>query len=169
MLVGLMTDTHDRLPAITELVARMQSAGVGFLLHAGDFCSPFSLTPFFEANMAVGGIFGRNDGDPQGIRAKASQGMGVELYESPHSFQISGKRILLVHDLGDVNDRSIDEHALVVHGCSHQRELRTHGKVTLVNPGEACGWLTGKPSAAIVDLDTMKVDWLTLEGKEWAR
>ena len=169
MLVGLMTDTHDRLPAIAELVTRMQAAGVGFLLHAGDYCSPFSLIPFFETNMAVGGIFGRNDGDPQGIRAKASQGMGVELYESPHSFEISGKRILLVHDVGDVNERSIEEHALVVHGCSHQREIRTQGKVTIVNPGEACGWLTGKPSAAIVDLDTMKVDWLTLEGKEWAR
>ncbi|HEX2718172.1 MAG TPA: YfcE family phosphodiesterase [Gemmatimonadaceae bacterium] len=169
MLVGLMTDTHDRLPAIAELVTRMQAAGVGFLLHAGDFCSPFSLIPFFERNMAVGGIFGRNDGDPEGIRAKASQGMGVELYESPHSFEISGQRILLVHDLGDVNERSIEGHALVVHGCSHQREIRTQGKVTIVNPGEACGWLTGKPSAAIVDLDTMKVDWLTLEGKEWAR
>ena len=169
MLVGLMADTHDRLPAIAELVRRMQDAGVGFVLHAGDFCSPFSLTPFFEANVALGGVFGRNDGDPQGLRAKASQGMGVELYESPHSVQISGKRILVVHDLGDVNERSIEDHALVVHGCSHQREARTHGKVTIVNPGEACGWLTGRPSAAMIDLDSMKVDWLTLDGKEWAR
>jgi putative phosphoesterase len=169
MLLGLMADTHDRLPAITELVKRMQDAGVGFVLHAGDFCSPFSLLPFFEANVALGGVFGRNDGDPQGLRAKASQGMGVELYESPHSFQISGKRILLVHDLGDVNERSIEEHALVVHGCSHQRETSTHDRVTLVNPGEACGWLTGQPSAAVVDFETMKVDWVTLDKKEWTR
>ena len=169
MLVGLMTDTHDRLPAIAELVRRMQEAGVGFVLHAGDYCSPFSLTPFFDRNMALGGIFGRNDGDPEGIRAKASQGMGVELYESPHSFEISGKRILLVHDLGDVNDRSIEEHVLVVHGCSHRREARTHDKVTLVNPGEACGWLTGEPTAAIVELDTMRVEWITLDRKEWTR
>ena len=169
MLVGLMTDTHDRLPAIAELVKRMQEAGVGFLLHAGDFCSPFALTPFFAANMAVGGVFGRNDGDPQGIRAKAAQGMGVEIYESPHSFEISGKRILLVHDIGDVNERSIEEHALVVHGCSHQRDVRTAEGVTIVNPGEACGWLTGSPSAAIADLGTMKVEWLTLEGGEWRR
>lgn len=169
MLVGLMADTHDRLPAIAELVRRMQQAGVGFVLHAGDFCSPFSLVPFFSANVALGGVFGRNDGDPQGLRAKAAQGMGVELYESPHSFEINGKRILLVHDIGDVNERSIEEHALVVHGCSHRRETRTHGGVRIVNPGEACGWLGGEPSAAVIDLDTMEPDWLTLDAETWAR
>ena len=169
MRVGLMADSHDRLPAIAELVARMQAKGAEFLLHAGDYCSPFSLTPFFEAQVPLSGVFGRNDGDPEGIRAKAQQGMGIELYESPHSFDIGGKRILIVHDIGDVNDRSIEGHALVVHGCSHERSEERRGNVLIVNPGEACGWLSGKPSAAVLDLDTMQVEWITLDGKEWAR
>jgi hypothetical protein len=37
----------------------------------------------------------------------------------------------------------------------------------LVNPGEGCGWLYGVPSAAIVDLDTLQVEMLRLDGDEW--
>jgi len=48
MKIGLIADTHDRLPAIAELVRQMQAGGVGMLLHAGDYCSPFSLTPMEE-------------------------------------------------------------------------------------------------------------------------
>lgn len=167
MRVGLMADSHDRLPAVAELVKRMQAGGVGFILHAGDYCSPFSLTPFFTANVALAGVFGRNDGDREGIRAKAVQGMGVELYESPHSVEIGGKRVLVVHDIGEVNDRSLDEHALVVHGCTHEPAEGRRGDVLIVNPGEACGWLTGTPTAAILDLDTFELEWLRLEGPQW--
>ena len=167
MRIGLIADAHDRVPAIAELVRRMQAAGVGMVLHAGDYCSPFSLAPFSEANVSVAGVFGRNDGDQEGIRAKAVQGMGVELYESPHSVEIGGKRVLVVHDIGEVNDRSLDEHALVVHGCTHEPSESRRGDVLIVNPGEACGWLSGTPTAAILDLNTFELEWLRLEGPEW--
>src|SRR6476661_7888579 len=149
MRVGLMADSHDRLPAMAELVKRMQDAGAGFILHAGDFCAPFALQPFFDAQVAVGGVFGRNDGDQEGLRAKAAQAMGIELFESPHSFDLNGTRMLIVHD------------------CTHERSEQRRGSALIINPGEACGWLTGKPSAAVLDLSTMTVEWLGLEGPEW--
>ena len=64
MKVGLMADTHDRVPAIKELIEVMLSRGVSLIMHAGDYCAPFSLDPFNDANFALLGIFGRNDGDP---------------------------------------------------------------------------------------------------------
>jgi predicted phosphodiesterase len=112
--------------------------------------------------MAVLGIFGRNDGDPEGLKAHAAAGVGTELYESPHSFDVSGSRILLVHDLGEVNKRSIDAHDIVVHGLTHRQETVTRGKTLLINPGEACGWLSGRCTAALLDLDTKQVEILTL-------
>ncbi len=167
MRVGLMADSHDRVPAIAELVSRMQEAGVGFILHAGDFCSPFSLQPYIDAQIALAGVFGRNDGDHEGLRAKAAQAMGIELYESPHSFSLGDRRTLLVHDIGEVNERSIEEHAIVITGCSHERAEQRRGEVLIVNPGEACGWLRGVPSAAILDLDTLAVEWITLDDPKW--
>ena len=169
MRVGLMADSHDRLPAIAELTRRMTDAGIGLVLHAGDFCSPFALAPFFDANVALLGVFGRNDGDHEGLRAKAAQGMGMELYESPHSFDVAGQQIMIVHDLGEVSARSVDSHAIVIHGCSHRADTRTRGDTLIVNPGEACGWLYGPPTAAILDLETKRVEILSLEGDEWRR
>jgi len=167
MRIGLLADTHDRVPAVTELLRRMREAGVHMVLHAGDFCSPFIFRPFHEASMPIAGVFGRNDGDHAGLRAAAASVVGAELYESPHSLEVDGERILVVHDLGDVPHGSITKHALVVHGCSHREEMKTRGDTLLVNPGEGCGWLYGAPTAAIIDLQSKKVEILKLTDPEW--
>jgi uncharacterized protein len=162
MLVGLMADTHCRLPAIRQLIEIMQQRGVNMVLHAGDYCAPFALLPFQATNMALAGVFGRNDGDQEGLRAVAQQSMGIELYESPHSLELGGQRVLIVHDIQDVNARSIESHTVVIHGQTHREEMKSRGDTLIVNPGEGCGWLYGRPSAAILDLDTLKVDFFTL-------
>ncbi len=167
MRVGLIADTHDRLPAIAELVRQMQASGIGMVLHAGDYCSPFALKAFEEAHMSVAGVFGKNDGDRQGLVSRAQTAFGAELFEAPHSFEMAGHRILLVHDIGDVNKRSIASHEIVIHGHTHQQEMKTRGDTLIVNPGEGCGWLYGTPSAAILDLDSRDVEFLTLAGPEW--
>jgi putative phosphoesterase len=167
MRVGLMSDSHDRVPAVAEFVAQMQEAGIGMVLHAGDFCAPFSLEPFEAAHMSVAGVFGKNDGDPTGLRARAASSFGMELFESPHSFEIGGRRILLVHDLADIPERSVESHEIVVHGHLHRQEMKTRGETLIVNPGESCGWVNGAPTAAILDLDARSVEFLTLNGPQW--
>ena len=162
MRVGLMADTHDRVPAIAEIVQRMVAGGASLVMHAGDYCSPFSLAPFHDANVPLLGVFGRNDGDPEGLSAYAAQGMGTELYESPHSFEVGDQQILLVHDIGDVSQRSIEQHHLVIHGCSHQVEMKTRGETLLVNPGEAAGWLYGSCTAILLDMETKEVEIVKL-------
>ena len=47
-------------------------------------------------------------------------------------------------------------HDLIVYGHTHQIDLRERPCVVL-NPGEAGGWLTGRCTAALVDLESMKV------------
>jgi putative phosphoesterase len=167
MRVGLISDTHDRLPAIAELVTQMQAAGVGMVLHAGDYCSPFSLKPFEEAHVSLAGVFGHNDGDTQGLVSRAQSGFGAEIFESPHSFEIGGRRVLLIHDIADVQKRSVTSHDIVIQGNTHQQEMKTRGETLIINPGEGCGWLYGTPSAAILDLDSRHVEFLSLTGPQW--
>ncbi len=168
MLVGLMSDTHDRVPAIAELLRLMTEKGVSMVLHAGDYCSPFAIKPFQTANMAMAGVFGRNDGDPEGLRSAAAQGMGIELFESPHSLTIGEHKILIVHDIGDVSARSIKGHHIVIHGQEHQQSMKTRGDTLIINPGEACGWIHGAPTAAILDLDSKHVEFIKLSDPQWA-
>lgn len=168
MRIGLLSDTHDRVPAVRELLQQMIAGGVSLVMHAGDYCSPFTLRPFHEASIPMLGVFGRNDGDRDALQAAAKSDFGAaELFESPHSFDLGGKSVLLVHDLSDVHQRSVDGHQVIVHGFTHMSEMKTRGDSLLVNPGEGCGWLHGSPSAAILDLDTMQVEFLKLTGPEW--
>lgn len=167
MKIGLMADSHDRVPAVAELLKQMREAGATMVLHAGDYVSPFALKPFDDMHMALQGVFGRNDGDHQGLLSRASAGIGLEIFESPHSFDVGGNQILLVHDLADVQKRSIKAHSVVVHGFAHQQTMKSQGDTLLVNPGEACGWMHGTPGAAILDLDTKQVEFITLKGDEW--
>lgn len=163
MKVGLLADTHDRLPAIGALLDAMQAHGAGIILHAGDYCAPFALRPFVERSIPMIGVFGRNDGDQEGLRAYAQQGVGIEIFESPHSLELGGQRILIVHDIQDAGQRSIDSHSIVVHGFTHREEMKDRGETLIVNPGEGCGWLHGDPSGAILDLDTRKVEFIKLK------
>ena len=79
MKIGLMADSHDRLPAIVEFLRQMRDAGATMVLHAGDYISPLSLKPFEDVHMTLQGVFGRNDGDPQGLLARAGAGLSLSL------------------------------------------------------------------------------------------
>jgi uncharacterized protein len=169
MRIGLMSDSHDRVPAVAELLRLMIAGGCGMVLHAGDYCAPFVLRPFEDAKLSLAGVYGNNDGDKQGLLTRAQSSFGTELFDSPHSFEIGGQRLLLVHDIGDVQQRSIESHSIVVHGGTHKQEMKSRGDTLIVNPGEACGWLYGTPSAGILDLDTKQVEFLILDPSEWRR
>jgi putative phosphoesterase len=167
MLIGLIADTHDRVPAIAALVAQLAEQRVELLLHAGDYCSPFALAPLHELRVPIVGVFGRNDGDRDGLTAAASAGLETELHEAPHSLKVGERRILLLHDVSDVPAQSLESHDIVVHGCQHRPEMKERGNTLLVCPGEGCGWIHGSPGAALLDLSTKRVEFLKLSGPEW--
>ena len=169
MRVGLLSDAHDRVPAIDALLREMLARDVNFVLHAGDYCSPFSLKPFQDHNVAMAGVFGRNDGDPEGLRSFAEQGMGQELFESPHSFKLGEHKVLMVHDIGDVSELSLNSHDMVIHGHTHLQEMKTRGDTLILNPGEGCGWLYAAPAAALLDTDSRHVEFIKLPASEWPR
>ena len=77
MRLGLISDTHDRVPAVADLLQKFADKGVSMVMHAGDYCAPFCLAPFHQRGMALLGVFGRNDGDRETLSAYAARGMGT--------------------------------------------------------------------------------------------
>jgi uncharacterized protein len=166
--IGVLADTHDRVPAVAEFLAEFARRGVTLVVHAGDFCAPFSLLPFREAGFPLLGVFGRNDGDHDGLVAAATAlPAGGEIFKGPHSVEIDGTSLLIVHDPADTTTRSLDAHAIVVYGFTHKPEMTERAGSLLLNPGEACGWLTGTPAAAVLDLAARRVEFLTLTDERW--
>ncbi len=160
MLIGIISDSHDHLENVRRALALFRERGVEIVLHAGDFVSPFVSEPFRELGVRVIGVFGNNDGDKLYLRERFS-GVG-ELHFGPHELELGGRRILLMHE-----PRALEalvasgRYDLVVYGHTHRAEIR-EGRPLVINPGELGGWLTGQPSAALVDLMALRGELLRL-------
>ena len=157
MLIGLISDTHDNLPLIDRAVWRLNEEKVELVLHAGDYVAGFVIPRFKALNAKLIGVFGNNDGDHELLRKRFSENKSLELRGNFAEINAGGMKIALLHG-GDVellealiNQESFD---VVVHGHTHIHEIRTKGKTLVVNPGEVCGYLTGKSTLAL--LDTVK-------------
>jgi len=163
MLIGVVSDTHDNLPALRKALARFKAAGVKLVLHAGDFVSPFVAMPFQEAGLRVIGVFGNNDGDKLYLRERFSP-VG-ELHFGPHELELGGRRVVLMHE-----PRALEaliasgKYDFIVYGHTHEVDLRP-GLPLVLNPGECGGWLSGRATCAIVDLETLEAEIIELPPK----
>ncbi|OPX30564.1 MAG: hypothetical protein B1H08_01360 [Candidatus Omnitrophica bacterium 4484_171] len=148
MKVGIISDTHDNMAKIKDMVSILNSRGVDFMLHAGDFIAPFSLGPFKDLKCGWAGVFGNNDGERKGL-LKKSEG---RIKNPPYFMKLSSKTIILMHEL-----KSLDADVLIC-GHTHQPEISRNGDKLIINPGEVCGWLTGKSSLAILGIESLRAE-----------
>jgi len=158
MLLGIISDTHDRLDTIDRAVTLFNQLGVGLVLHAGDWCAPFALLRFRALKAGLKGVFGNVDGERVKLLENASK-LGFELAELVE-FKAGSLEAAVVHG---VDERIVNalarcgEYGLVIRGHSHQRLSHTVKGCLLVNPGEACGYLTGESSAATFETETLEL------------
>lgn len=145
MKIGVLSDSHDHLDNLRKAMAAFKKAGVKKVIHAGDFVAPFTLPVLGEAGCPVVGVFGNNDGERVGLsRGFARLG---ELHERPHELEIEGRRVIVLHEPVALPELAA-AFDLVIYGHTHKIDVRQN----LLNPGEVCGWVTGKASCAVVDL-----------------
>ncbi len=151
MKIGLISDTHDNLPKIKKAVEIFNKNRVEFVIHAGDFVAPFSLLPFQELNCDWTGVLGNNDGEKKGLITK-SQG---RIKQGQISLILDNKKLIVIHDIENYDNEYAD---IIVFGHTHKPEVKKLGESLLINPGEASGWLSGKATIAVVELDSLNVN-----------
>ena len=166
MLVGLMADTHDRLPLVEKAVKALNEHGVELVLHAGDFIAPFVIPRLAKLEAKLVGVFGNNDGDkPLLLKRAAETGGKVEIKGLFAEVQAGGLKIALTHGHEGELLRSLmacGAFDVVVHGHTHQAGVKREGKTLVVNPGEVCGYLYGRPTVAVLDTEKLEVEFLEL-------
>lgn len=47
---------------------------------------------------------------------------------------------------------------VVIHGHTHKAEKYVVGKTLVINPGEVCGYLTGKTTMAVLNVDEREAE-----------
>jgi len=152
-----MADTHDNLPMVDKAVKRLNAESVELVLHAGDYVAPFVIPKFKELKAKLIGVFGNNDGDHELLRKKFSENQKLEIRGGFADLAVDNLRIALLHGTEEgILKALIDGECfdVVVCGHSHSADVLRKGKTLVVNPGEVCGYLSGKATIAV--LDTLK-------------
>jgi hypothetical protein len=159
MKIGIVADTHDNLDAIKSAVKIFNEESIGILIHAGDFVAPFTERAFRTLSVPLFGVFGNNDGDRVLLKEKYKEKGVGEIYEDPHEFEFASKRIIVTHRPKIVKALAMSGfYDVVISGHTHEaviekKEVRKDGEVWVINPGECCGYLTGRKTVAILDLE----------------
>lgn len=155
MQIGIISDTHDNLPMIRRAVEIFTELKVGHVIHAGDFCSPFTFRALKHLKCDFTGVYGNNDGEKV-LLQKLSSG---RIFTQPHTIELAEKKIVIIHEHHVVDALADSGHFdMVVYGHTHEPDIRTRGNTLIVNPGELGGWLHGKSTIALVDLKTMSAE-----------
>ncbi len=155
MLIGIMSDTHDNLPLVKKAIHLFNEKGIGHMLHAGDYTSPFTLKLFKDLHCKYTGIFGNNDGDKLLLQDRAEG----NIYNQPYIFTLHNRKIVMMHEHHVADALADSGHFdLVIYGHTHIPDVRKVKNTLIVNPGEVSTYLYGKSTIATVDLEKMEAE-----------
>ena len=163
MLIGLISDTHDNVWAMRELGRRMRERGVEMVIHAGDWVSAYSLVRMRRAvgdGVRIVGVLGNNEGEILYFMRRAQEA-GVEILGEAGLVEVDGLRIGVYHGTSEILLEAMIRSGMfdvVVYGHTHRLDIRRVNGTLVVNPGEACGCMTERRTAAILDTKTLNVE-----------
>lgn len=161
MLIGLISDTHDHVPHIKKAVGIFKNRGVDLVIHAGDFCSPFTI-PLFEG-LPLKAIFGNNDGDKYLLMNKC-EAIGVDLEGEFFELDAAGHQIAVYHGTyAGITEalQNCGKYDAVISGHTHEAVQEKVGNTLAINPGTAHGF-DGKATIAFLNTNSMEVEFVKL-------
>ncbi|MBE0520973.1 MAG: metallophosphoesterase [Candidatus Methanoperedenaceae archaeon] len=160
MKIGIISDTHDNQSAIDEAVRVFNREEVELVIHAGDWNAPFSMVRLARAKARIVGVFGNVDGERDFMKEKAEEA-GVEILGDSGELEEGGIKIALYHGNQEMFVDALSRSGMynvVARGHTHNPELKNTGSCLVINPGEGCGYLTGKRTLVILDTASMAAD-----------
>lgn len=159
MLIGILSDTHDNQIQTKKAIDLFNIRGVKYVIHAGDYTSPFTLKLFKELTCRYVGVFGNNDGDKL-LLLERSEG---NIYNQPHIFVLHNRKIIVMHEHLLIDALADSGHFdLIIYGHTHEAVVKRVKNTLIINPGEAGAWLYGKSTVALADLENMEAEIINL-------
>lgn len=156
-MIGLMSDSHDHLPAIRRAVDLFNRVGCSLVIHAGDVVAPFAARELRNLRCPVKAVFGNCDGEKEGLTT-VFQEFG-QIAAGPLLFSHDHLRFYVSHYPLEQPPAEVD---VVVFGHTHRAQVNRDGNLVVVNPGEVCGWVKGVSTVAILDPASLVVDIIPL-------
>jgi putative phosphoesterase len=160
MLLGILSDTHDRYEIMGAAVRALQERGAQFFIHCGDVCTPNLLDHL--AGLPSAFVWGNCDWDRMALQRYA-QSIDVPCYGVFADLELGGKRVAVLH--GD--DRAkmdavlkAQEHDYLFHGHTHVKRDEWVGRTRIINPGAL--FRASEKTAALLDTEADQLDYLRI-------
>ncbi len=170
MKLAVLSDSHDHMNNILKAVSIINQRNVDALIHCGDYVAPFVKRWFDKLNNSIKknfyGVFGNNDGEK--LFLKQNLGQICEFAENGNEMilELGGKRIFVSHMPKQKTIEALANSGhfdIILSGHTHSlSNKKLENGILIVNPGELCGYLTGKATFAIIDTDKMESEIIEL-------
>jgi putative phosphoesterase len=157
--IGVISDTHDHLLNVGEIVALLNEAGVERVVHTGDITKAKTLEALARLDAPLFGVYGNNDRERSSLLAAARR-YGFHLVDPPLELHWAGRRLVVVHDPLEIDGDVHHRYDIVLHGHNHRHILERRGKTLIFNPGECAGSLKGYNAVGLVDLARLEAEIL---------
>lgn len=160
MIIGILSDTHDRADNMAAGLKALQAAGAEFYIHCGDIGTQRCID--LLAGLKCAFVWGNTDYDRVTL-ARYAASIDVPCYGAYADLELDGKRIAVLHgDDFQLQKRLLlaQEHDYMLQGHTHMRADERTGRTRRINPGA----LFRAPVKTVATLDTAtdKLDFLTV-------
>ena len=155
--IGVVSDTHNNLKNVRQIVDIFNSAKVEYVIHTGDITKGTTLSLFADLEMQLYGVFGNNDVERESLDEVVRLN-GFCFADHSLDLNWENRRIIVVHDPQDLGNLRSD-YNLALHGHTHRyRADYSTPQQMIFNPGECAGHMVGYNAVGIVDLNTLVSD-----------
>ncbi len=158
MKVAIISDSHDNLKGLRWAFDKINSLGIDKVIHLGDVISPFvpvRIGEIYKGELWV--VFGNNDGDYLKLSQNFRKFGWYVSSESPTFLELNDRNIIMMHEPVLIDKLAeTREFDVILYGHLHKVDIRKVGKTVIINPGEIYGYLFGKCSFVVLDLQTLE-------------
>ena len=133
-ILGILSDTHDRVEPAAAGIKALRAAGAEFLIHCGDVGGQRVLD--LLAGLPCTVVWGNCDFDRASLGDYARD-LGIDCAGEMASLEFCGKKIAVTHGdnakiLGQIAEEGYD---YLFVGHTHIPSDRRSGKLRIINPG----------------------------------
>jgi putative phosphoesterase len=164
MKIGVLSDSHGRLPAVNTALGEYEARDVELVIHCGDIDDAGTVLAF--SRFPTHFVYGNCDGDRPGIR-NAIAAIGATLHEPFGHLELAGKQIAWLH--GDHPDlkRDVEQsghYHYLFYGHTHVAEQHLTGNTLVVNPGALH---RARPKTCLVlDLESGAMETIVIDDRK---
>lgn len=152
MKIGIVSDTHNNLKNVRQIISLFNEAEVERVIHTGDISQAKVMEAFSALDAPLYGVYGNNDQGELAELQQAASDLGFHFIQPPLTLEWAGRRLIVVHDPLELDPIDTAAYDIILHGHTHRQRIEFEAEQLIFNPGECAGFMAGMNAIGTLDL-----------------